>query len=273
MHYLICPKCHQPLVLEGRSYYCESRHTYDLAKTGYINLLLNPDKASNNPGDSKESLIARKAYLNKGYYNIISDTLNDCVKKYSTDGAHILDLGCGEGYYAQRLRSEINLPNNTYYALDISKEAINMATKYTKEIYWIVGNSKNIPIADHSLDIVAALFTVVNKDELARIIKPGGKIIHVTANNPNHLIEIKHLIYDEVFTKPDTFIRLPFEVVESFDVQKIIHIDSHEDCLNLLKMTPHYYHIKKDKESLETMEGMDITIDVKFTVYEVKDEL
>lgn len=268
MHYLACPKCHKPLELKGNSYVCEARHTYDLAKTKYINLLLNPDKATNNPGDSKESLIARKAYLNQGYYDIISDALNDCVIKYAKENSHILDLGCGEGYYTKRMKEFI--PSHTYYGLDISKEAINMATKYTKDIYWIVGNSKNIPICDHSLDIIAALFTVVNKDELERCLKPGGKIIHVTANNPNHLIEIKHLIYDEVHTKSDTFIRLPFNVVESFDLKKTIHISSHDDCVNLLKMTPHYYHIKKERRSvIEEMQEMDITIDVKFTIYEV----
>ncbi len=269
MHYLACPKCHLPLHLEGNSYKCDNRHTYDLAKSKYINLLLNPDKATNNPGDSKESLIARKAYLNQGYYNVISDTLIDCVKKYTNDLSHILDLGCGEGYYTKRMREFLG--EHTYYGLDISKEAINMATKYTKDIYWIVGNSKNIPICDHSLDIIAALFTVVNKDELARCLKPGGKIIHVTANNPNHLIEIKHLIYEEVHTKADTFIRLPFKTVENFDLKKTIHIDNHDDCVNLLKMTPHYYHIKKERRHvIEEMQEMDITIDVKFTVYEVE---
>lgn len=273
MHHLVCPKCHLPLTLNGNSYYCENHHTYDLAKSKYLNLLLNPDKATNNPGDSKESLIARKAFLNRGYYNIISDKVNACVDKYAPKKGHILDLGCGEGYYCQRLKA-LNPIQHTYYGLDISKEAINMATKYTKEIYWIVGNSKNIPIQDYSLDIVIALFTVVNKDELARVLKPGGKIIHVTANNPNHLIEIKHLIYDTVFTKPDTFIRLPFKVVESFDLTEKVAITSQEDCLNLLKMTPHFYHIKKEKRDvLNHLEAMEMTIDVKFTVYEVNNEL
>lgn len=274
MHHLACPKCHQPLEQSGRSYYCPNHHTYDLAKSGYLNLLLNPDKSSNHPGDSKESLLARRAFLNQGYYQIISDTLNELSKKYLAQEGHILDLGCGEGYYLQRLKRALGTAKNTYYGLDISKEAIQMATRYDKEIFWIVGNSKNIPVSDHSMDLVAAMFTVVNKDELARIMKPGGKIIHVTANNPNHLIEIKHLIYDEVYTKPDTFIRLPFEVKERFDVRKTIHIDSHEDCLNLLKMTPHYYHIKKEKrDQLALMSGMDITIDVRFMVYEVSHAL
>lgn len=268
MYKLACPKCRKELRLVGPSYRCDQRHTYDLSKTKYINLLLNPDKATNNPGDSKESLIARKAFLNKGYYDIISDTVNDYIADHTTGPLNILDLGCGEGYYTKRMKEQLG-DDNTYYGLDISKEAINMATKYTKDICWIVGNSKNIPVLDHSMDVICALFTVVNKDELKRCLKKDGFIIHVTAN-PRHLIEIKELIYDEIKIKSDEYIRLPFNVKDSFNVIKKISIQSHEDSLNLLKMTPHYYHIKKEKRSvLDTLESMDITIDIKVTVYEI----
>ena len=71
MSILACPKCHEPLEIEGKTCKCINNHCYDIARQGYMNLLLNPDKASNNPGDSKESLIARKAYLDKGYYDPI----------------------------------------------------------------------------------------------------------------------------------------------------------------------------------------------------------
>lgn len=266
MHKLACPKCHEPIVQEGNSYKCSAGHCYDLAKSKYLNLLLNPDKATNNPGDSKESLIARKAYLTKGYYDVILNTVIACIKKYRKD-AHldILDLGCGEGYYTKGLKIAFN--DDTIYGLDISKEAINMATKYTKDVYWLVGNSKNLPIVDHSLDFITALFTVVNQDELRRSLKEGGYIIHVTAN-PNHLIEIKELIYDEIKVKSDKYIRLDFETVESYDLVHQVNIDNREDALNLLKMTPHYYHIKKERRGvLDTLEKLDVTIDIKITVY------
>ncbi|MGN1181825.1 MAG: methyltransferase domain-containing protein, partial [Faecalibacillus sp.] len=182
MQKLACPKCHLPLILENKTYKCQKNHCYDLAKRGYINLLLNPDKATNNPGDSKESLIARKAYLNKGYYDVILNQVIHMIEKYKTqDCLNILDLGCGEGYYTHRIKEHFD--NSDIYGLDISKIAIDMATRYRKDVTWIVGNSKNIPIQDHSLDFVTALFTVVNKDELKRILKEKGYIIHVTANS------------------------------------------------------------------------------------------
>lgn len=169
MSILACPKCHEPLEIEGKTCKCINNHCYDIARQGYMNLLLNPDKASNNPGDSKESLIARKAYLDKGYYDpILFEVVNEIKKKEGP--LNILDLGCGEGYYTYRMKQILG-DENTYCGLDISKLAVRMATQYDKSIHWIVGNSKNIPVLDHSMDVITAMFTVVNQEELVRCIK------------------------------------------------------------------------------------------------------
>ena len=224
MHHLACPKCHEPLILDGKSYRCQNGHCYDIAKQKYINLLLNPDKATNNPGDNKESLLCRQHHLNKGYYDGILNEVMHCLTKYTSSPRQLLDLGCGEGYYTYRIKELLN-DDSTIYGLDISKIGIQMATKYTKDIYWIVGNSKNIPIDDHSLDVITALFTVVNAQEIERCLKKNGYIIHVTAN-PYHLVEFKELIYDEIKIKSDQHIRLPFSVVESYDYKQTIHLQT-----------------------------------------------
>lgn len=268
MHKLACPKCHEALTLENKSYKCIHNHCYDIAKTGYINLLLNPDKSCNHPGDNKDSLLCRKTHLNQGYYDGILNEVVNYIKTHHQDHMHILDLGCGEGYYTYQMKKRLD-DQSTFYGLDISKDGITMATKYTKDIYWIVGNSKNIPVLDHSLDVITALFTVVNKDEIKRCLKPDGYMIHVTAN-PYHLVEFKELIYDEVKMKSDEFIRLPFDIIESYDYKEKIHLKNHEDSLNLLKMTPHFYHIKKEKRHiLEELGEFDVTIDIRITVYKV----
>lgn len=268
MHKLACPKCHSPLLKVGKTYQCQHNHCYDIAKSQYINLLLNPDKATNNPGDNKESLLCRKAFLNQGYYDVILNEVVKYIQNHDRKNMHILDLGCGEGYYTYQMKQQLSA-DATVYGLDISKEGIALASKYTKDIHWIVGNSKNIPIVDKSLDVITALFTVVNVDELRRCLKDDGYIIHVTANN-KHLIEFKELIYDEVKVKSDEFIRLPFRVVESYDFIEKIHLRNKEDTLNLLKMTPHYYHIKKEKRPiLDTLNEFDVTIDIKITVYAI----
>lgn len=269
MHKLACPKCHEVLVLENKTYKCKNNHCYDVARNGYINLLLNPDKACNLPGDNKESLLCRKAHLNHGYYDGILNEVISYISKHPVDDMHLLDLGCGEGYYTTGIKKAFE--DATVYGLDISKDGVKMATQYRKDIYWIVGNSKNIPLLDHSMDVITALFTVVNIDELRRCLKKDGYIIHVTAN-PYHLVEFKELIYDEVKVKSDEHIRLPFDVVESYNYKETIHLKNGEDTLNLLKMTPHFYHIKKERRHiLDSLGAFDVTIDIRITVYKIND--
>ena len=56
-------------------------------------MLLNPDKATNNPGDSKESLVARKAYLNKGYYDMLDferENTDNIFKEEVFDGNQLV---------------------------------------------------------------------------------------------------------------------------------------------------------------------------------------
>lgn len=267
MYNLACPKCHEELNQINNTYKCKKNHCYDIAKSKYINLLLNPDKATTYPGDNKDSLSCRKAFLNAGYYDVILEEVLKCIHKIQRPSMQLLDLGCGEGYYTYKMHEALN--DTTMYGLDISKDGIFMASKYTKDVCWIVGNSKNIPLLDHSMDIVTALFTVVNVEELERCLKKDGYIVHVTANN-THLIEFKQLIYDEIKIKSDKYIRLPFTVEDSYDFKKTIHLKNREDTLNLLKMTPHYYHIKKERRHvLDDLNEFDVTIDVKITLYKV----
>ena len=56
----ICPLCRKPLVNENvSSLTCSSGHCYDLAREGYVNLLLVNRKHSQEPGDSKAMIAAR----------------------------------------------------------------------------------------------------------------------------------------------------------------------------------------------------------------------
>ena len=199
MNYLACPKCHEPLQRIDKTYQCVNHHNYDISKRGYVNLLLNPDKAHNNPGDSKESLIARKAFLDQGYYDPILFECTNYIKAHSSQPLQILDLGCGEGYYTYRAKQELG-NENTYYGLDISKEAINMATRYDKDIIWMVGNSKNIPVCDHSMDVIMALFTVVNKETAVFV------FLYSIIGNCHHVFRpIGHDADPYIHSKPEPF--------------------------------------------------------------------
>ena len=79
---LSCPVCGKPLSVCERSYTCPSRHSYDIAKQGYVNLLPVNKRHSDDPGDTKEMVLSRREFLESGKYQCFSDKLNELVLKY-----------------------------------------------------------------------------------------------------------------------------------------------------------------------------------------------
>ena len=89
---LICPVCGAKLNRTDRSLSCENRHSYDIARQGYVNLLTVQQKHSLNPGDTRDQVLARRAFLEAGYYAPIADALIAAAKRRGLAGP-ILDVG------------------------------------------------------------------------------------------------------------------------------------------------------------------------------------
>ena len=116
MNYL-CPICGSELSRRERSLVCPSRHSFDIARQGYVNRLAVQQKHSLTPGDAREQVLSRRACLEAGFYQPISDALNRAALDHGASG-EILDVGCGEGYYSARLAKALGAPLT---GLDISK--------------------------------------------------------------------------------------------------------------------------------------------------------
>jgi len=67
-----CPVCDRQLLLSGKSYVCDNKHTFDIAKEEYVNLLLPNEKSSKEPGDSKEAMFSRRAFLENPNFSALS---------------------------------------------------------------------------------------------------------------------------------------------------------------------------------------------------------
>ncbi|MDN5994647.1 MAG: methyltransferase domain-containing protein [Lactococcus lactis] len=257
-----CPVCSHLLIKEQNTYKCENNHTFDLAKEGYLNLLLNAKKTS---GDSKEMMAARRDFLAKGYYEKLSDRVNQRLKKsHSTDQA-ILDIGCGEGYYLSRFQKEIAPKASNFYGMDISKLGIRMAAKKNPMIHWLVANFAKLPFKDKSVSTVLSMFAEYSVPEIDRILTDDGNIIIVRAAN-NHLIELKNIIYPEIHEKVKTssIKTFPGFCVEQENFSYKVTIQSTEDLLSLLLMTPHYWKIKPEGiENLKKFEFLEVTISIE----------
>lgn len=239
---LICPVCGCPLNKTDRNFACENRHSFDIARQGYVNLLPVQQKHSRTPGDTREQVLSRRSFLEAGYYAPIADTLIEAGKKHAASGA-ILDVGCGEGYYCSKLSHALNLPLT---GLDISKEAVRCAAAKYKDARWLCATAAHIPVRDGSVGLLTSLFALTLPEEYHRVLAPGGLYFQVLAAQ-DHLLGLKSIIYDQLhFREKDSVPELPgFTRLESIPIRFAFTVEG-EQVQNLFAMTPHMFRIGKE---------------------------
>jgi len=216
-----CPVCDKQLVQRDNSYRCSGKHTYDIAKEGYVNLLLANQMKSKEPGDSKEMMVARSNFLNKGYFEKLVDNISITLLS-NFDIAQqndyvVFDAGCGEGYYTDRIYKDIaketEIPR--VWGMDISKEAVKSAAKRNKNIGFCVGSIFHLPILDNSVDCIVNVFAPFKEEEFQRVLKENGIIIKVTPG-AQHLMGLKNALYDNPYVNDGEMPEISrFEIVES----------------------------------------------------------
>lgn len=203
-----CPLCQLALLPTPSGYHCANRHQFDRAKEGYVNLLPVQQKKSLDPGDSAEMIQARRSFLEAGFYQPLSDAVNQMLAAVlkNTSSPTLLDIGCGEGYYSNRLQSfiatqhvvDLNAPVSAVclYGIDISKAAIKAAAKKYRQLQFAVASSYHLPFADQSFQALLRIYAPSQSSELARVCQAKGWLCTVTPA-PQHLIELKQKIYQE----------------------------------------------------------------------------
>lgn len=272
MERLICPICKDNLKKQEKKLLCKQKHSFDIAKQGYVNLHLSSKKASKNPGDDKAMVVARRDFLNSGFYEGISHEVNKQVKKYSKANMFMVDIGCGEGYYTKRAYDALVelVDNLELYALDISKEAVMLGAKSYKEINWLVASGAEMPFEDKSVDIALVMFTKVFGKEYKRILKDDGILIVVSPNR-NHLVDIKEVVYDEVkFESYNPMVDLgdDFVQLENINVNYRKLLEGNSNIMNLFNMTP--YRWRSPREGIERLSqtaSLEVTVDVNIDIY------
>lgn len=253
---LRCPACGAPLQREPRLWHCAQRHSFDVAREGYVNLLLVQHKRSLDPGDTAESLQARRAFLDAGHYAPLRDAVVAHWQRLRP--ASLLDLGCGEGYYTAGMAQVV--PD--VVGLDIAKPAIQLAAKRYRGPTWLVGNGARLPVADASLDALSCLFTPLHPHELHRALRPGGELLVVTPG-PAHLESLRASLFDRVEPHvPEKFLDTLAEGFEPLGTQTLeISIDLDRTALaRLVTMTPYAWKARPEKrDALLARDGLRTT--------------
>lgn len=248
-----CPSCASELVLHDKSYVCKNKHLYDISKYGYVNLLLANKKNTKSPGDNEEMIKSRSSFLNKGYYQSLSDTLNKTIGLLTEDNQpkKILDIGCAEGYYLDQLKQSFDLNSKHLFGgIDISKSGIQLAAKRKMNSRLAVANIYDLPFLNKEFNIGYSIFAPIDKDEISRVLCDNGALI-IVGPGEEHLSGLAEHIYDNVISHSGNYNIIDnnekFECLEVIEVKENIVVEQ-EDILDLLRMTPYYWQTSEEKK-------------------------
>ncbi len=259
-----CPKCAQPLVRQDKQYRCVNKHSFDIAKEGYVNLLL---KNSANHGDNKQMVAARTQFLQKGYYQPLASKLQELIKQYQPAVSAIADLGCGQGYYTNQFQKAF--PDASLWGTDISKEAIASAAKQNKNIQYLVASNAAVPLASGSVDVALCLFSFQDFTETLRILRPNGILI-VVSPHTHHLWELKQTLYDTPYLNELKQAEHPsFAILAEECLTYPLTLASNDAIRELFSMTPYFYKTSpQDHAKLNSIDTLAVHASFHIAIYQ-----
>ncbi len=273
---LACPVCGADLTIGAVAAACLNGHSFDRARSGYLNLLLSNRKQSAEPGDSVDMMQSRRAFLQGGFYDAMATAANRAVTGILADrtAGHVADLGCGEGFFTARLQQVLQSGDAAHscYGVDISRPGIKMATAYTRDVNWMVASLHRSPFRARSLDVALSIFAPIDAADVRRIVRDDGALVTVTPG-PDHLDALRAMIYTAVKPHPETPALMAgdtlFERASSTRVRYPIQLEPADQIRHLLAMTPYYWNINRATRSrVEALSRLELTVDAYVTVFQ-----
>lgn len=192
---LVCPvrNCQLPLERYEHQVRCSQGHSFDIARSGYLNLLQPQDRRSKAPGDTKQVVEARRRLHEAGLSHAFLSAVTDLVEPKTTD--IVLDAGCGEGFYLGSLAGQYGF---SAHGTDISVPAIEAAARRYGHCEWVVANADRfIPYADQSFSTILSITARQHAGEFHRLLRPSGRLL-IALPGPQDLVEIRGLGRDRV---------------------------------------------------------------------------
>ena len=259
-----CPICQENLTLVETSLKCSNRHSFDLAKFGYVNLAPQIKQSANY---DKENFQNRQQILESGFYQAILKGISDILAT-KPSAKTVLDIGCGEGFYSRKLQESHS--DKTFYAFDISKDSVQIAAKSETNwaVNWFVGDLARLPIKNASMDILLDIFSPANYGEFRRVLSKDGILIKVIPTE-NHLKEIRQMVQEQLTKKDYSNQDIKEHFQEHFSIQSrqiasLTKPITAEQRQALLAMTPLLFHV--DQTKIDWSQLTEITIEAEILV-------
>jgi 23S rRNA (guanine745-N1)-methyltransferase len=182
---LACPQCGAGLEADGRTVRCAGGHAFDVARQGYLNLLVG---ARHPAGDSAEMVAARDAFLGAGHYAPLEDAVAAAVAESAPPAGCVAELGAGTARYLAAVLDR--LPDRLGVALDTSAPALRRAARAHPRAAAIGADAWGaLPLRDGAAAAVLCVFAPRGGAEIARVLTVDGALV-VAAPEPDHLAEL-----------------------------------------------------------------------------------
>lgn len=269
----ICPICSSKMSVNNlNSMVCKNQHSFDLAKQGYINLLIQHSKTNYD----KVLFEARKKIIaDSGLFDRFNEILTEALFKEMIENKDlIIDMGTGEGTHLARIIQSLESTFNTKVSgigIDISKEGITEAAKNYEDIIWIVADLARTPLANKASDVIINILSPSNYNEFKRILKNDGFIIKVVPRE-NYLKELRQHFYHqsdkEVYANTNVVehFKENFQLIKKQTINYTKTLTPLELKL-LIKMTPLTWNVEEEEINTFINKGLfNITIDLELLI-------
>ena len=254
---LACPKCHSSFEVVGHSVRCAQGHVYNIAKKGSLYFLNKKIESEY----TKDMLGHRQRMIQTGMYA----PMIEAISAHLADVDGLLDVGCGEGSFLQKLATQVESEVNIGF--DISKEGIELATNQAVEALWLVADLTNLPIQNQSMSHILNIFSPSHYHEFARVLKPKGKLIKIIPG-PLYLKELRERLLSgtdkETYSNEKVYERFKEELTliseEKISYQFEIPETHYEDFIYMSPL--HWQASITQREEIKKHPIKTITIDV-----------
>ena len=187
---------------------------------------------------------------------------------------HILDAGCGEGYYDGAICAELERQGLPFRlaGFDISKAAVRLAAKRKlPNAAFAVASSFAAPVESGWADVVLNIFSPFAGEEFRRCLAPGGRLIYAVPT-AEHLMGLKDVLYDEPYENPCQQVDYPgFSPAGETRVEDRIAVEG-QAIGDLFAMTPYYWKTPAEGSArLARLERLETPIGFRFLLYDRQD--
>ena len=265
-----CPQCGSALTLDGaQSLVCANRHTFDLSARGYVNLAPGHDQQAEKY--TAALFQSRARVFADGFYAHVADALADAVKRHTaareaTPSPLVLDVGCGEGYYARALAAR--LPAATVAGVDLSRDAVLAAARQAPSLHWFVADLTRLPFLTGAAAALVDVLTPADYREFGRVLAPDG-LLYKLIPADDYLTEIRQAVADRLQGEPFSNARVISHLADNADVLERVAVRrtlpvTPAQAQDFLRMTPMTFGL--EAETLAGITFPQITVAMELFV-------